>query len=319
MNHKENSEILKRKLIELENKVEKLNNHRNILINLLNEAKTRQNIKLNNSLKGLNLEEEVLHLKDLIGFHGKEISIYKNKINALEIEASQQEILEQDLDYLDKETESTLESEKDLGQKEEPEDFDIKIPTPEEIEKEIEKPEIKIEKKQPIKEEVKEPAKIEALREEEKPKIEVKEEETKKQIKELFEGKKEIIKPIRFKEKLEAIKEPIKNIFDITTRLNKNKLVAYGIPIILLLLVTSVLFISKPEITGYVTLTKEETYTDNLNLIINESGNYTWTIDKPGDIQSIKASGRVKGNGTVKVYIEKDGERYLIYDNKAAD
>ncbi len=95
-----------------------------------------------------------------------------------------------------------------------------------------------------------------------------------------------------------------------------NKFVIYTVPIILLLLITGILFISKPEITGYVTVTQEKTYTDNLDLVINESGNYTWTTDKIGDIQSIKASGRVKGNGTVKIYIEKDGQRYLIYDNK---
>ena len=49
----------------------------------------------------------------------------------------------------------------------------------------------------------------------------------------------------------------------------------------------------------------------------NESGNYTWNPDKEGIIESIKASGKVIGNGTVKIYIEKDGEKYLIYDNKA--
>jgi len=82
------------------------------------------------------------------------------------------------------------------------------------------------------------------------------------------------------------------------------------------LLIISILFISKPEITGYVTVSREKTYEDNLNLVVNESGNYTWTIDKIGDIKSIKATGRVKGNGTARVYIEKDGERYLIFDNK---
>ena len=53
-----------------------------------------------------------------------------------------------------------------------------------------------------------------------------------------------------------------------------------------------------------------------IGLTINESGNYTLTLDKPGKLTSIKASGSVIGNGTVKIYIEKDGKKYLIYDNK---
>ena len=125
--------------------------------------------------------------------------------------------------------------------------------------------------------------------------------------------------------KLNAVKGSTVNVFEsVKTSVNNrfkslksidNKFVIYTVPIILLILITGILFISKPEITGYVTLTREKTYTDNLDLVVNESGNYTWTIDKIGGIQSIKASGKVKGNGTVRVYIEKDGERYLIFDN----
>lgn len=129
MNDKEKLEIWKRKIVKLENKIEKSNNYRNILINLLNEAKTRRNIKLNNSLKGLNLEEEVLHLKDWIKFHGKEISIYKTKINYLETEVSQQQIVEQDLNQLDKEIGSILEKENELRQVKFEETPDVEIPT----------------------------------------------------------------------------------------------------------------------------------------------------------------------------------------------
>ena len=76
------------------------------------------------------------------------------------------------------------------------------------------------------------------------------------------------------------------------------------------------MFISKPEISGYTVLTQEKIYDDNLNLQINESSNYTWTLKNPGKLKSIKATGSVFGNGTVKIYIEKGGERYLIYQNK---
>ena len=210
----------------------------------------------------------------------------------------------------------------------------------EEAEKE-EKPEIRVETKQvkaeekqpigevkaveeekPVKnEEVweREEKSIEELWREEKPKVKVEQEEVRKQIKELFEGPRGTIKLVRFREKIGAIKEPIKNIFEITRKFDRQKLTRYAVPVVMLLLIVSVLFVSKSGLTGHVTLTREETYDDNLNLIINESGNYTWTTDKTGDIESIKASGKVKGNGDVRIYIEKDGERYLIYDNKAAD
>lgn len=93
-------------------------------------------------------------------------------------------------------------------------------------------------------------------------------------------------------------------------------LIKYGVPFIVLLLVITSLFWLKPSITGLVTLTKETAYSDKLSLKINESGSYTWTLGKAGKITSIKATGSVAGNGTVKIYIEKDGKRYLIFDNK---
>ena len=238
-------EYWKRKLIKLEIKVRKLNNDNNILSNLLNEIKTNQNIKLNNSLKDSELEEEISYLSDYIEFYKDKIPWYKNRIKALEKEVSQQDS-----------------------------------------------------------EEIKEDVKLEEL---------AKEEQVKEQIKELFVEKVER-EQIRSKEKLFVIKKPFKNIFERAT-FNKSRLLRYGVPVVILLLIISVLFISKPQITGYTIFVQEKTYEDNIGLVINESGNYTWNIDQIGDIKSIKASGKVKGNGTVKVYIEKDGERYLIFDN----
>jgi len=346
MNDKEKLEIWKRKKVEIESKLQKLSNEKNILANLLNEVKTYQNVKLNNSLKGLDLFEEILHLKDWIEFDGKEISRYKYKINALEIEVSQQEILDKEFEDLDKEAKEIEEKEKEVEQKE-LHDVHVEIPTPEEIEKdfqkgltksvekeseldltiledknvELEKTDYMIAGRQPAKDNEKEVIAITRLFDEN---LEIK--AVRAQIKELFKDKKDIIRQSRFKEKLGAIKQPISNIFgSVKTSVNNgfeslksidNKYVIYTVPIILLLLITGILFVSQPEITGYVTLTQEKTYTDNLDLIVNESGNYTWTIDQEADIKSILANGKVKGNGTVKIYIEKNGERYLIYDNK---
>ena len=336
MNNKEKLETWKRKLIEIENKIQKVNNEKDILVNLYKEVKTKQNFKLNNSLRGLNLVEEILHLNDWIEFHGKEISNYKNKINALKTEVSDQEILKKEFEDLDKEPKVV---EKELPE----EPIDVEIPTPEDLEKDVHKeiirefdePELDITGLEDEKEELEKPEFMIAgpQKEDEKeltaitrlfdetPEIKA----VRAQIKELFKDKKDIVRPSRVKENLKAFRTSTFNVFEsVKTSVNNrfeslksidNKFVIYTVPIILLLLITGILFISKPEITGYVTLTQEKTYTDNLDLIVNESGNYTWTINREGDIQSIKASGKVKGNGTVKVYIEKDGIRYLIFDN----
>ena len=54
------------------------------------------------------------------------------------------------------------------------------------------------------------------------------------------------------------------------------------IPVILLLLIMGTLPMPQPKITGYINLTQEEAYDNNLNLKISESGNYTWALNKVG-------------------------------------
>jgi len=136
MNNKEKLEMWKRRLSKIENKVQRLNSEKASIISLLNEVKTRQNIKLNILLIGLNLDEEIHHLNDWIQFHEKEISKYKNKINTLRIEVSDQEVLQHELQDLEKEPRSVV---KEIL----PEPLDVKIPTPTEIEKDVAKEVIK--------------------------------------------------------------------------------------------------------------------------------------------------------------------------------
>ena len=95
-----------------------------------------------------------------------------------------------------------------------------------------------------------------------------------------------------------------------------SKTAIFGAITILSLLVIAIFFISKPGITGNVILAQEKLYDDKLNLQVNESANTTWAINKAGNLNSIKASGSIIGNGSVKIYIEKEGKKYLIYKNK---
>jgi|TARA_B100001971_G_scaffold215131_1_gene258045 hypothetical protein len=69
-----------------------------------------------------------------------------------------------------------------------------------------------------------------------------------------------------------------------------------------------------PAITGFVTVTKQFNYTDEVNLEFSESGTYVWDLANPGNLKSIKISGSMV-EGEAKVYIEDDGVRYLIFDS----
>ena len=118
-------------------------------------------------------------------------------------------------------------------------------------------------------------------------------------------------------QKKAGIKHKISNTIEkIFKEVKSERSLRYGALFVILTLMITGLFLLKPSITGHVVLSKESTYNESLNLKINESGNYTWKLSKPGTITSIRATGSVSGNGTVKIYIEKDGKRYLILDNK---
>ena len=135
MDDKENLEMWKRKKSEIESKIAELNRERNTLLNVLDEEKKGQNIKLSNCIKDLDLSDEISHIKEQIESRVKEISIYVDKIRALEIEASQEEILEREFKELVEEASAIIEKEKEIMQKENAEEQEIYIPSPEEIEK----------------------------------------------------------------------------------------------------------------------------------------------------------------------------------------
>lgn len=226
MNNKEKLDIWKRRLIELKEKVRKLNDDKSILANIFDELNKKTNIKLNNLLYGIDLQEEISYLNDWVEFYSASIKKYELKLNDLK------EVIGKD-------------STEDL------------------------------------------------------------EKEQKKEI-ELFK--------FIFKE---AEEKPAKNFKNtIKGIIFQKPLIKYSIPFFVLLLIISGLFLLRPSLTGYVALGKETAYTESLNLKINESGSYKWALNKSGEIKSIKATGSVIGNGTAKIYIEKDGKRYLIYQNK---
>ncbi len=82
---------------------------------------------------------------------------------------------------------------------------------------------------------------------------------------------------------------------------------------LLIFIVSSIIFIGF-RITGFAVL-NEVNYIDILNLSLNGSGIYFWGLQKQGDLNSVRLSGSIIGSGSVKVYIENEGKKYLLFDN----
>ncbi|MFH1641544.1 MAG: LamG domain-containing protein, partial [Nanoarchaeota archaeon] len=96
----------------------------------------------------------------------------------------------------------------------------------------------------------------------------------------------------------------------------KPRLLTYSYIFILLAVLFSSLFFIKPSYVGYVSVTKEISFTDDITLIKNTTTDYLWLLDNPADLNSVKLSGSVSSKGAAKVYIENDGQSYLIFDSE---
>jgi len=84
---------------------------------------------------------------------------------------------------------------------------------------------------------------------------------------------------------------------------------------VLLALVLAGIYVIEPTITGFIVFSKEVSYTDTVNLVLNESGEYVWNLANKGKLKSIKVSGIVENEGSVKIYVENNGNRFLIFDS----
>lgn len=91
----------------------------------------------------------------------------------------------------------------------------------------------------------------------------------------------------------------------------------YAIPFILIMaiILLGVVIFKNPAITGKAVQGQQIFYSENLYIQKNESGTYAWQVKNPGSIKSLKATGSVTSNGTAKVYVEKNGTRYLLFDS----
>jgi glycerophosphoryl diester phosphodiesterase len=84
---------------------------------------------------------------------------------------------------------------------------------------------------------------------------------------------------------------------------------------IILALILAGVYLLEPTITGFITVSKVNDYTDDVNLEFDESGVYVWNMQKQGALKGIRIDGSKSKEGNAKIYIEKGNVTYLIFDS----
>ena len=92
---------------------------------------------------------------------------------------------------------------------------------------------------------------------------------------------------------------------------NRQIFLAAGI----LLLFSIGIFFLNPEITGLAVFEKQLNYSDYVAAEFNENSEYIWIPEHLGLLKSLRLSGSYKTEGNVKIYLEDEGIRYLIFDS----
>lgn len=79
--------------------------------------------------------------------------------------------------------------------------------------------------------------------------------------------------------------------------------------------IIGVVISNKPSVTGRAVEDKQSIFKESLNIVQNESGVYEWKVKNPGNLKSLKVTGSVSSNGSAKVFVEKNGTKYLMFDS----
>jgi len=74
-------------------------------------------------------------------------------------------------------------------------------------------------------------------------------------------------------------------------------------------------FLLKPLMTGYVVISENQNYVDSVNQLFDSNMNYTWSPEHHGELMSLRVSGSIIGNGSVKIYLEQDNKTYILLDS----
>ncbi len=92
----------------------------------------------------------------------------------------------------------------------------------------------------------------------------------------------------------------------------------FGITFMLLLFGLGMFFI-EPSPTGFVTLDKEFNYTDLVDISIDSSQSFEWTLHNYGDLSSVRLEGSASRDFVGKAYILSGDSRYLVLDSSEVE
>ena len=69
-----------------------------------------------------------------------------------------------------------------------------------------------------------------------------------------------------------------------------------------------------PEFSGSV-VAVETSQSSPANVFFDKTGEYVWVVPEPASISSLRLSGEFEDKGFIKILVEREGERYLIFDS----
>src|SRR3989344_7572090 len=69
-----------------------------------------------------------------------------------------------------------------------------------------------------------------------------------------------------------------------------------------------------PELSGSI-VGVEKLKTEQVNLVFSNTQDYIWVPSEKVSISSLKVSGEFEDKGLVKIYLEKEEEKYLVFDS----
>ena len=96
---------------------------------------------------------------------------------------------------------------------------------------------------------------------------------------------------------------------------NKNNIWRFA-GVSILLIAVALIIIRQPAITGFATAAGgAPSYSDNLNIETSENREVVWNVTNPGELSSIRATGKVTKQGSAKLYVQQGKKRFLILDS----
>ena len=84
---------------------------------------------------------------------------------------------------------------------------------------------------------------------------------------------------------------------------------------IALIFVISLFYFIRPSLIGYVTITKDISYIDSLNLTYHNSTDYSLKLNQTAPLVSLKVSGYLVGEGNALIYLQSHNKTYLVFDS----